>query len=573
MIQHTDTCHVYLLPNGREAVLIDCGDGSVLDRLPEFGVERITDVLMTHHHRDQAQGLARLAGAGARIWVPEAEADLFRAVDAHWQAREIYNSYNNREDRFSLLEPVPIAGVLKDYHTYKFGGREFQVVPTPGHTTGSISLITDRRAFVGDLIAGPGKVWSLAATQWTYNGGEGIPGTILSLLDLKERNLVQLLPSHGVIMDDPQAAIDLTVERLTGLRDLRRQNPRLFTLREKPYEPITPHLLKNRTSMSNGYVLLSRSGKALLIDFGYDFLFGHAYGADRASRRPWLYTIPALKRQYGVSRIDAVVPTHYHDDHVAGCNLLRAVEGTQVWAAVNFADILERPAHYDLPCLWYDPIAVDRVLPLGEPVRWEEYELTLYPLPGHTLHAVAILFTVDGKKVMATGDQWAGNGTELNYVYKNRFSAADYRLTGELLQQVQPDLIISGHWDPIAVTPAFTGQLISLGARLEELHRELLFAGPVDVSIQPYQAMTRPGEAVAVTVRVPGGESARVRLAVPQGWTAEPAEADGTDIFGFTVTPPAGLTVRRARIAADVTLGGRRLGQAAEALITVANQE
>src|SRR5215208_6612765 len=54
-----DTCNVYVLCSGHEAVLIDFGSGDVLDHLVEIGVERVTDVLITHHHRDQGQGLAR----------------------------------------------------------------------------------------------------------------------------------------------------------------------------------------------------------------------------------------------------------------------------------------------------------------------------------------------------------------------------------------------------------------------------------------------------------------------------------------------------------------------------------
>src|SRR3954468_14784582 len=61
-----DTCNVYVLRAGREAVLVDFGGGLVLDRLDELGVDRVTDVLVTHHHRDQVQGLARAAEHGAR---------------------------------------------------------------------------------------------------------------------------------------------------------------------------------------------------------------------------------------------------------------------------------------------------------------------------------------------------------------------------------------------------------------------------------------------------------------------------------------------------------------------------
>jgi len=558
-VRHRDTCTVYIIPSGRDGVLIDCGDGSVLDHLPDYGVDRVTDVLMTHHHRDQGQGLARLAAAGARIWVPHQEQDFFHSVDAHWQGREVYNSYNSRQDRFSLLEPVPVAGTLQDYATYRFGDHDFTVVPTPGHTTGSITLICEGMAFTGDLIAGPGQVWSLAATQWSYNGGEGIAGSVLSLLDVKDRQPHVLLPSHGEPMHDPATAIDLTVERLASLKDLRRHNPRLFALRDKPYEAVTPHVLKNRTSMSNAYVLLSDSGKALLIDFGYDFRFGQADGADRASRRPWLYTIPMLKRDFGVRKIDAVLPTHYHDDHVAGLNLLRSAEGAQVWAGENYADILDNPARYDLPCLWYDPIPVDRVLPLEQPVQWEEYTLTLYPLPGHTAHAVAIAFEADGKRMLVTGDQWAdGDGLGLNYVYKNRFHPSDYRRTAELLLQLKPDLLLSGHWEPIAVDEAYARRLLERGAELERLHADLVAGPEPDVRLLPYQSTVPAGAAVQITLE--GADEAN--LVVPDGWSFTrlgPAT--------FTVTGPP-VPARRVRVAADVTVGGVRLGQVAEALIT-----
>ncbi|HET6823852.1 MAG TPA: MBL fold metallo-hydrolase [Anaerolineales bacterium] len=596
-----DTCNVYVLCSGREAVLVDFGSGHVLDHLAEIGVDRITDVLMTHHHRDQGQGLPRAAQAGILIWVPHTEQDLFHSVDAHWQARQIYNNYNVRQDRFSLLESVPVAGTLQDYETRQFGPYAVKVLPTPGHTTGSISLLVElngkQMLFSGDLIYGPGKVFSLAATQWTYNGAEGVAAGLASLLDLQDRQIDLLLPSHGDPIDDPKSAIALLVERSWELLQSRKQNPRLFELREKPYQPVipsgeasnrgTPHLLMHRASMANMYVLLSDSGKALFIDFGYDFITGIPAGSDRASRRPWLYTLPALKALFGVQKIDVVLPTHYHDDHVAGCNLLRRVEGAKVWAAENFVDILENPARYDLPCLWYDPIQVDRCLPLEQPIPWEEYTLTLYPLPGHTRYAVAVEFEVDGLRVLAAGDQYQGDdGLAWNYVYQNRFAIGDYAATAKLYDRLQPDLILSGHWQPLRVTPAYLQQIAADAEALDRLHREMLPEIP-DLGaegflarISPYQVTAVAGETMPFDVELrnpfPQQEEAVLRVVVPQGWEVEPVEQtkqiSSVHQSSFSVTPPAGLAVRHARIAVDLTIAGQRFGQQAEALVTVLPQ-
>jgi glyoxylase-like metal-dependent hydrolase (beta-lactamase superfamily II) len=593
-----DTCNVYVLCSDRVAVLVDFGSGDVLDHLADIGVEHVTDILMTHHHRDQGQGLRRAVEAGIHIWVPHTEQDLFHSIDAHWQGREVYNNYNVRQDRFSLLESIRLAGTLQDYEMRRLAAYSVTVIPTPGHTPGSISLLVEmngrRMLFSGDLIYAAGKVISLAATQWTYNGAEGVASGLASLLDLQGRQIDLLLPSHGDPVEDPQSAIALLIERFWELLRRRKQNPRLFELREKPYQQVlptgegsnragTPHLLMHRASMANMYVLLSESGKALFIDFGYDFVTGIAAGSDRASRRPWLYTLPALKAQFSVQKIDVVLPTHYHDDHVAGCNLLRRVEGTQVWAAENFADILEHPARYDLPCLWYDPIAVDRCLPLAQPIPWEEYKLTLYPLPGHTRYAVAIEFEVDGLHILATGDQYQGDdGLAWNYVYQNRYSIGDYAATAELYRRLQPDLILSGHWQPLRVGHEYLQKIADDAQALDRLHHELLPEVPnlgaegFLARISPYQ-VTAAGDAIPfeVEIRNPFSrpEEVAIQVIAPQGWQVEPAEQTarfaGVHQLSFQVTAPPGLAVRRARIAVDLTIAGQRFGQQAEALVTV----
>jgi len=617
LFRFRDTCNVYLIRCGREGILIDFGSGDVLDHLDGLGIERVTDVLMTHHHRDQGQGLARAAKAGIRIWVPGAERDLFERVDDHWRGRQLDNDYNNRQDRFSLLEPVPVAGILQEYVPVTYAGRSLTAVPTPGHTVGSVSILVelDERlvCFTGDLIAAPGKVWSLAATQWSYNGAEGVLCTILSGRDIVRRQPDLLLPSHGDPIADPAAAFGLLESRLLGLMALRREYPALLDHHAEPFVRVTPHLLQNRTSHAYSYVLLSESGKALVIDYGYDFETGLAAGTDRAARRPWLYNVPRLKEDFGVTSIDVAMPTHYHDDHVAGLESLRRVEGTRVWAAETLVDVLERPAHYDLPCLWYDPIPVDRSLPLGEPIDWEEYQITLHPLPGHTLYQVAIEFVVDGMRVLAVGDQFVDlawlfylqsqslpvgdselgplpPATKQNYVYRNRFSLSDYRATAKLYHDVRPDIMVYGHWPPSHVDAAHFARLDGLGTDLERIHRDLLPLDEVDFGaegagawIRPYRSEVAAGLELALAVEILNPfswpEKAEVHLVVPDGWSCRPddgsdprptrLDAHGTAVVRFCVQPPAGVAVRRARIAADVTVGARRFGQLAEALVTV----
>jgi glyoxylase-like metal-dependent hydrolase (beta-lactamase superfamily II) len=590
-----DTVNVYVVSAGREAILVDFGSGDVLDHLAEFGVDRVTDVLLTHHHRDVTQGLARATAAGIRIWAPPTERDLIAKADEHWQMRPLDDIYDLREDRFTLLDDVAIDGVVDEYRTRRYGSVDVLALPTPGHTPGSVSYLIERDgrriAFTGDLIAAPGKGWSLAATQWTYTGIEGVGASYLSALDLRDREPGILLPAHGDPIDRPAEAIELLTGRLQALIDLRSPEWQLAPLRERPWLQLSRHLLRNRTSVANTYALLSDDGVAPLIDYGYDFTTGLPGGTDRSSRRPWLATIPALKRDFGIDRVEVAIPTHYHDDHVAGFNLLRDVEGTEVWAAEHMVPMLEEPLRYDLPCLWYDPIRIDRRLPFEQPFRWHEHEITVHHLPGHTLYAAAIEFEVDGRKVVATGDQqdgrWvAGERPEfLNYEYRNGFRFDDFVESAELYRRLGPDLLISGHWLPRPVTDEYLDHLLEAGRELARLHRELLPLDQVDFGaggfgarIEPYRSEVAAGAVVdaEVVVRNPFAvaDEACVAIVVPPGWTAEPAvlriglTAGGEARATFRVV--AGTRpVRRARIAVDLTVGSARFGQQAEALITV----
>jgi glyoxylase-like metal-dependent hydrolase (beta-lactamase superfamily II) len=597
-----DTCNVYLIEAldaagpERTAITIDFGSGAVLEHLESLGIARITDVLMTHHHRDQGQGLPHAVEHGARIHVPPVEVDLFDQVNEMWRTRQLDNDYNLRQDRFSLLQSVPVHATVPEYRLFDAGGVTLCPIPTPGHTVGSVTYLLDRGshrlAFTGDLIYAPGRVWSLAATQWTYTGTEGPAMLVLSCYLLADQEPDRLLPSHGEVMDDAESALALLASRMQYYVDSRRWHPwDLADRLRHPYVRITEHLLLNRSSMSCSYALLSKTGEALLIDFGYDMTTGLPSGQDRASRRPWLASIDALKGGFGVTKVSAVLATHYHDDHVAGMPLLRDVEGTEIWVPDTVAPILANPWEHDLPCQWYEPIVADRELPVGGSVRWNEYEIHIHDQPGHTLFAAAFEVTVDGVTVVFTGDQQENLGIPgerheiLNYQYRNRFRLGDYVRSAELYRRIGPGLLLSGHWEPRQVDAGYLEYLRLAGYDLDEMHEALLPLDELDLGadgvlcrLSPYRSSAAEGESIVVTatVRNPHRTAAAVvlRPVLPAGWRSD------EDAVRFDLEPgeearvPIALTVGagldpRSRIAVDVTIGDLRLGQHAEAIVSV----
>jgi glyoxylase-like metal-dependent hydrolase (beta-lactamase superfamily II) len=564
-----DTCNVYVVRSGAGAgaVLVDFGDGDVLDHLDALGVERVTDVLLTHHHRDSLAGLRRAVDAGIRVWAPPFDAELISDASGHWLRRPIDIDYDLREDRFSLLESVPVTGTVDEYRTTRFGAVDVYTLPTPGHTPGSVSYVIEsdgrKLAFTGDLVYGDGKVWSLAATQWSYSGVEGQESTIVSCARLAALEPDVLLSAHGDAIEDPAAALSSVRKRLGELVALRLGEASGVEDRlAHPLEEITPHLLRNRTTFASTYLLRSESGAALGIDFGYDMA---------TWRRPLLWSLEGVD-------VEAVVVTHFHDDHVAGLNLIRAVKGAEIWAAEHVAPVLEDPKRFDLPCLWPEPIPVDRALPLETSIAWHEYELTVYPLPGHTYFASAIAFEVDGRRVLAIGDQYSP--TTLNYQYRNRFERHDFIQTGELLRRLRPDLLLGGHFFPHEVKDGYIDSLVADAHRVAELHDELLPEESFGERgfgawIEPYRSTVAPGEAVSldVTLRNPfeRRETATVCLVLPDGWSATPEthevdlDAHGESVVTFEVVAGG----ESGRIAADLTVGETRFGQQAEALVYV----
>ncbi len=215
-----DICNVYALVENDAAILIDFGSGAVLDHLGEIGVNRVSAILHTHHHRDQCQGDGRAVAAGIPIYVPAHERRLFEQAESIWAAKQLYDMYNVRNTYYSLTRNVPVAGSLEDFSAWSSGGYTFTVLPTPGHSLGSLTLLAEidgrRVAFTGDLLYAAGKVQTMYDMQYNYGAVDGVEAAILSLANLARRAPHWICPSHGQPMQDAENAIQQTRANLTS---------------------------------------------------------------------------------------------------------------------------------------------------------------------------------------------------------------------------------------------------------------------------------------------------------------------------------------------------------------------
>ncbi len=194
-----DTCNVYIVRDGNDCVLIDFGSGKVLDHLRDLGISNIDWILHTHHHRDQCQG-DRLAThaqdpdrrAGARAY------NLFADAENFWRNRRVFHLYYMRNDFNTVTQNIPVGRTLEDYTTFRWKNTDFFVLPTPGHTLGSITLLATvdgrKAAFSGDLMHSAGKIQNLYDTQINYGGAEGIDLGIYSLARLARAEAATAVP-------------------------------------------------------------------------------------------------------------------------------------------------------------------------------------------------------------------------------------------------------------------------------------------------------------------------------------------------------------------------------------------
>ena len=285
------------------------------------------------------------------------------------------------------------------------------------------------------------------------------------------------------------------------------------------------------------------------------------------------------------------IPSHYHDDHLAGVPWLQQTQGTAAWIYDRFAEMVARPADWKVPCLLGEPIRVDRALTDSERISWADWSFDVFHMPGHTWWAMGLVGEVDGVRVALTGDNLlAGAVSPLRAaapIYRNRMRIDSIATGVRRLIDFEPELLLTGHTGAIEVSRPMLDDFLAWARQLEGAFSRLVAVpelvdealDPDFVVCFPYLQQVTPGDTIGLDVQVtnhgPSARLAHVELVVPAGWTVQPATASA-DVESGAMVPLSfrvGVSPKtepgRAIVVADLTLGERRYGQRAEAIVDV----
>ena len=199
-------CFVVGRPSTGEGVVFDPGGNSqeICRAIDDTGLD-IKIIILTHGHSDHIAALRDIQDkTNAEVAIHANDADFL----------EGHGSYSSQFG-ISYPTPHPPDRLLREGDKIDVGGMSFTVIHTPGHTPGSICLLTDFGIFTGDTIFHRG-------IGTTLMPGSSRP----QLLDSIQKKLMTLpddtviYPGHG---------------RETTIGTERRDNPYVTGKRDNSY--------------------------------------------------------------------------------------------------------------------------------------------------------------------------------------------------------------------------------------------------------------------------------------------------------------------------------------------------
>ena len=600
-----------ILRDGNRALLIDPSGESLQTKLTELGITTVDQILYTHHHRDSTAGFP--IPENARVGIPQAEAQWFTEVETFWNDPKYrWHLYNCHPHNLMLADSIPVTDTYAEDAQFAWGPASIKVLETPGHTDGSVTYLVDideqRFAFSGDLIYDEGKIWDLYSLQkgqqtTDYHGFLGARDELKESLEkIRKSSPTALVPTHGVIMNNPDAAINKLFEQLDYCYDkyvsisaLRHYFPQLFTEFEgrADHMPIRegkppPDFLRH---FGTTWLIISENREAFVMDCGSPNIIKQIQqlqANDDLGRSSQAHITTPEVTQFWV--------THYHDDHVNATPEFQETFPCETITDAIVAKVIANPKAFRLPCISPAVTRVDRATNDGDSWQWNEFTMTAYHFPGQTYYHGGLLVEGRGTRMFFAGDSFTMAGID-DYCSGNRnLLGADvgYEKCLRLIQHLKPTHIFNCHVNPaFDFTDKEIDFMLDTLAEREKCYTDLF---PWDhanygmddqwVRCYPYEQEVAPGKTVSLQVEITNHSSdprtATAQPILPESWGIEvdsaaitiPPQADGHIQFSIPMPQRSELEgfatpIGRIIIPIEITYNGTPLGQFREAIFVL----
>lgn len=189
-----NNCNSYVVRSGSSMMLIDPGHRVFLPRLFQsmkrdgLDPREVALVAVTHCHPDHFEGAEEFGRLGAQVAMSRRETEFFEEIGPYF-ARMM-----------GLKIPELHVDVYLEEGDLEIGGERFEVIHTPGHSPGEMSLFWEGTAalFSGDVIFPQG------VGRTDFPGGDG---ALLkaSIERLRAYRPALLLSGHGDILSGRDA--------------------------------------------------------------------------------------------------------------------------------------------------------------------------------------------------------------------------------------------------------------------------------------------------------------------------------------------------------------------------------
>ncbi len=584
-----------IIRDGNRAMLIDPSGATLQTTLDELGITKVEQILFTHHHRDSTSGFP--IPENIRIGVPETEVQWFAKVETFWNAPKFrWHLYNYHPHNLMLSSSISVTDKYAEGDELTWGSSDISVLETPGHTDGSVTYLVDadgqRFAFTGDLIYDEGKIWELYSLQkgqqtTDYHGFLGARDELKESLEKVRKSLpTALIPTHGIIMNNPDDAIDKLLDQLdycynkyVSISALRHYFPKLFTDFEgrADHMPIRkgktpPDFLRH---YGTTWLIISENREAFVMDCGSPNV---------------IKQIQQLIDEGEISEVTQFWVTHYHDDHVNAIPEFQQAFPCETITDAIVAKVITNPMAFRLPCISPAVARVDRTTCDGDSWQWNEFKMTAYHFPGQTYYHGGLLVEGHGVRMFFSGDSFTMAGID-DYCSGNRNllgKDVGYEKCLRLIQELKPTHIFNCHVDQaFDFTDKEINFMLDTLAEREKCYTDLF---PWDhanygmddqwVRCFPYQQGVKAGDNVTLNVEITNhSDEPRTAIAkpiLPSSWGIE-IEPKGTTILPktdgqiqFSITIPSDCNDSgRVIIPFEITYHNRPLGQFRETILVI----